>query len=882
MSTLYQDLPYTDFPNDLDTFLTYLNIAATDGPLIKQYMDAMDAGNQVLANQILAQIPSASQKIIKATDLNKLTQAMLAVERFYHTDIEPFVENQQVEWLNVINQFNYEGIWTTGTTYQKNNIVTYTLNGLTLLFLATQTVPVGTPPSNSTYWRVLTIQGLQGVSGQGLAYRKEWIAAENYQTNNAVTYNGSLWMALQPSTNIEPGTNEQYWKLVMGLEATTYPIQATQPAAQNEGELWFNTSENPPAYYKLDALDNPVDPEHMWLDYEAYDDTGTKITGTFETYTRQEILGDDTVSDLGLQEGAVPNDAFQALIDRSAQDGLPINDIRYYKVREGNTIAAGDVVDIGSEVVSGTTFGDLPVGSIVQINENSSPVNYIVVNQGIPTGGQSLYDSSCDGTWLLRQNIAEEREWDIDISNRYASSDINTYLNGNWMNRYDSITQGNIKQVKIPYGVGGGASRVNSGANGLSVKAFLLGGYEVGWDSSDYPYFPNDGAKLDYFIDGTTSSANNKRIAKLNGSATYWWLRSPYTGDTGSVWSVGSRGDYVSGDYASNSRGVRPCIICNSSATVGITVYGPETVFKNMSSSQNISSHAIALESGNAGDTIAVGFGGYCQCPNVTTDQSITGTGNRAVNAISPQNNWLWINPVHIYPSSTVTYKPFAEADWAEIAEVSEAGLATEFYNLGDTKDITISGVGTITLEIADFDHDYLSGSTSANKAAISLITKHLLPSTRQMNSTRTNVGGFPASDLCEYLNGDIYNALPEDLKSIVVPIYKWYGTGNSTTNGAWSAHKIWVPLEYELFGTTQQSPAKEHTTGNARKYPIFTNNNSRIKKLNNGSGSTQQYWAASPNSSNATNFCGVAVLGYGGGDFQADASFGVCFGLCV
>lgn len=881
MSTLYQDLPYTDFPNDLDTFLTYLNITATDGPLIKQYMDAMDAGNQVLANQILAQIPSASQKIIKATDLNKLTQAMLAVERFYHTDIEPFVENQQVEWLNVINQFNYEGIWTTGTTYQKNNIVTYTLNGLTLLFLATQTVPVGTPPSNSTYWRVLTIQGLQGTSGQGLAYRQEWIAAENYQTNNAVTYNGSLWMALQPSTNIEPGTNEQYWKLVMGLEATTYPIQATQPAAQNEGELWFNTSENPPAYYKLDALDNPVDPEHMWLDYEAYDDTGTKITGTFETYTRQEILGDDTVSDLGLQEGAVPNDAFQALIDRSAQDGLPTNDIRYYKVREGNTIAAGDVVDIGSEVVSGTTFGELPVGSIVQINENSSPVNYIVVNQGIPTGGESLYDSSCDGTWLLRQDIAEQRVWDANNSNQYASSDINTYLNGDWMNRYDSTTQGNIKTVKIPYCVGSdGSTTINSGANGLSVKAFLLGGYEVGWDSLDSSYFPADGRLLDYFEDGTGASANQKRIANFNGSAAYWWLRSPYTKNTLSVWYVLSDGDYEY-SIAGNSWRVRPCIILNSSAVHDGVVYGPENVFKNMSASQNISSHAIALESGNAGETIAVGFGGYCECPNVTTDQSIAGTGNRAVNAISPQNNWLWINPVHIYPSSTSTYKPFAETDWAEIAEVSEAGLATEFYNLGDTKDITLTGIGTMTVEIADFDHDYLSGSTGAEKAGISLITKDLLYSTRQMNTSDTNNGGFPDSALYDYLSTTVWNALPAELRNVVKTIYKWYGTGNSTTNGAWHGSKLWVPLEYELFGSNTYSPATEHTTGNARKYPIFTDDASRIKKLNNGSGNAPWYWEASPRASNAANFCIVDSNGYANSALAA-GSGGVCFGLCI
>ena len=162
--------------------------------------------------------------------------------------------------------------------------------------------------------------------------------------------------------------------------------------------------------------------------------------------------------------------------------GLPVRDIRSFPIRTGESISAGDVVNVGREIISGTTFGDLDVGSIVQINENGSPVDYLVVNQGIPANDSNLYDSSCDGTWLLRKDIAEQRVWDADSSNQYANSDINTYLNGDWMNRYDSTTQGNIKQVKIPYCVGGGSTTINSGANGLSVKAFLLGEFEVGWD----------------------------------------------------------------------------------------------------------------------------------------------------------------------------------------------------------------------------------------------------------------------------------------------------------------------------------------------------------------------------------------------------------------
>lgn len=277
---LYPDLPLTSFPSDLDTFTTWLNVVASDGPLIQQYLTAMNAGNQTQANQILAQIPSASQKLITATDLNKISQAIQAVERFYKTDVEPYIQTQQESWLNIINQFSYRGVWSNGTSYVTNNIVSYTTGGLTLLFIATSNPTLGTVPTNTTYWRVLTIQGQQGPSGTGLSYRQEWNSSTQYQTNNAVTYDGALWMALQASQNIQPGTNASYWQLIISFEATVYPIQDTEPSGQSAGGLWFNTQNNPTQYYYLEPLTNPATAAQITAGYEAYDANGNLIVGT--------------------------------------------------------------------------------------------------------------------------------------------------------------------------------------------------------------------------------------------------------------------------------------------------------------------------------------------------------------------------------------------------------------------------------------------------------------------------------------------------------------------------------------------------------------------------------------------------------------------------
>ena len=205
------------------------------------------------------------------------------------------------------------------------------------------------------------------------------------------------------------------------------------------------------------------------------------------------------------------------------------------------------------------------VGSTVKLKVNGTAKEFIVVHQGKPS---SLYDDSCNGTWLLMKDIYENRVWQSGNINKYESSDIHTYLNNTFLNLFESNIRDVIKQVKIPYRKNGGSGGTDqSGANGLSAKIFLLSGYEVGWTTSDYSYFPVDGAKLSYFESGTGTSANNKRIANLNGSAASWWLRSPDTNDTFNVWVVYSDGG-CNYNGASLSSGIRPALILPSTLLV--------------------------------------------------------------------------------------------------------------------------------------------------------------------------------------------------------------------------------------------------------------------------------------------------------------------------
>lgn len=204
------------------------------------------------------------------------------------------------------------------------------------------------------------------------------------------------------------------------------------------------------------------------------------------------------------------------------------------------------------------------VGSIVKLKVDGTLRDFIVVHQGKPS---SLYDASCDGTWLLLKDCLEQKRWHSANTNDYKNSEIHSYLNNTWLNKLDANIRAQVKQVKLPYVNGTANIAVASGANGLSCKIFLLSGYEVGFTQSDNSYFPVDGARLAYFENGTGTSALNKRIANYNGSATDWWLRSPFTGNANYAWLVLTNGSY-SNYYCTSTYGIRPALVLPSSLLV--------------------------------------------------------------------------------------------------------------------------------------------------------------------------------------------------------------------------------------------------------------------------------------------------------------------------
>ena len=215
--------------------------------------------------------------------------------------------------------------------------------------------------------------------------------------------------------------------------------------------------------------------------------------------------------------------------------------------------------------VTGILASSLAVGTTVKLMEGGTAVEYLVVNQGIPSNS-NLYDASCDGTWLLRKDLHSKRAWNTTNLNTYASSSINTWLNGDFFNSLGSTEKSAVKQIKIPYCVGNNTSTIKSGANGLPVKLFLLGGYEVGLTAKVTSNLYQDSAKLSYFSDVWDSAGLKLRIAYLNGVASLWATRTPTASTMGiKVINADGGAGELSANNESNSC-IRPALILPGNA----------------------------------------------------------------------------------------------------------------------------------------------------------------------------------------------------------------------------------------------------------------------------------------------------------------------------
>ena len=226
--------------------------------------------------------------------------------------------------------------------------------------------------------------------------------------------------------------------------------------------------------------------------------------------------------------------------------------------------------------------------------------------------------------------------------------------------------------------------------------------------------------------------------------------------------------------------------------------------------------------------------------------------------------------------ANEVKMPDFATDSWEKIISVVQSGGGS-LYEVGDTKIIDMGTFGTHTIRVANTSTPAECSTAGFSQTACGFVLEFADIITRHnMNSSRTNLGGWPASELYTYVQNDIYNALPSELKNGIIDTYV-SGHGSSDSANFTSTDKLYLLSTKEVLGS---NPANDTAKAETRQLDYYkaqgvttSNISGAIKQYN---GSNNGWWLRAAYSPYSNSFCSVDTYGDWDWHFAVSNSNGV------
>lgn len=203
-----------------------------------------------------------------------------------------------------------------------------------------------------------------------------------------------------------------------------------------------------------------------------------------------------------------------------------------------------------------------------------------------------------------------------------------------------------------------------------------------------------------------------------------------------------------------------------------------------------------------------------------------------------------------------ITRQRTEETNWAQVKELVAAGA----LKVGDEiSDILLNGQKMVYV-VADITEE-----------EVKFVSKDLLAERVVWNESGRNTGGFKESDLCRYLNEDIWAILPEELKEVISERECLQIVEGKEER---FKLKLWLPSEFEVFGDSWASEVEE-----GQQFELFKDPRNRVKFDQDGE--RAYWWLLSVCAGGSAYACLVGDYGFAGGSGCADAlRVPVCFSI--
>ena len=142
----------------------------------------------------------------------------------------------------------------------------------------------------------------------------------------------------------------------------------------------------------------------------------------------------------------------------------------------------------------------------------------------------------------------------------------------------------------------------------------------------------------------------------------------------------------------------------------------------------------------------------------------------------------------------------FGTDDWATIVNSVKAGN-TNHYKVGDTKIVNLGTYGTHTIRVSNTTTPSECSNTNFSQSACGFVLEFAdIITTHVINTTSSNKNGWPASSMRTFVNNDIYNALPADLRNGIINTTTISSHGSSDSANFLSTDKLYLLATAELY----------------------------------------------------------------------------------
>ena len=166
----------------------------------------------------------------------------------------------------------------------------------------------------------------------------------------------------------------------------------------------------------------------------------------------------------------------------------------------------------------------------------------------------------------------------------------------------------------------------------------------------------------------------------------------------------------------------------------------------------------------------------------------------------------------------------FATDSWATIIANVKAGNGSE-YAIGSTKEVDLGTYGTHTLRIANTSTPSECSTVGFSQTACGfviefadIITRHIMAGSDE----NTSKGGWPASSMYTFVNNDIYNAIPSEIKNAIIDTTVVSGHGGEDRENFTSTDKLYLLAPKEIY--TNWSSSYDTAKDLTRTLDYYTN----------------------------------------------------------